>query len=126
MTAGLAVSRNRSPLALRPFPFRNRSRLQHLGGRFLRRTHRVEALFQRVHQIDDRRRGRREGRHDLLAGNLRLDNLSQPFTIFVRELGEVERLIEHLDHLLRELNFFRPHLRRHRVQFVSTILSGCF
>ena len=62
-----------------------------LGRLLLLRADRVEALPQRVHQVDDLRRRLDRRRDDLLAGDLRVDDLLQPFAVFVLVVGQIER-----------------------------------
>src|SRR5438067_1622431 len=71
-----------------------------LGGPLLPRAHRVQTLFERVHQVHDlRRRARRSGGDDLLARDLRVDDLLQPLAVLVAVVREIERLLEGRDHV---------------------------
>ncbi len=78
-------------MSLRPFTLCGRLGNRGLGRLLLRGADRVEALLQRIHQVDgpgwrlDRRRD------DLLACNLGLDDAMQPFAIFVLVVGQVDR-----------------------------------
>ena len=60
-------------------------------------------------------------RDDLLAGDLRVDDLLQPFAVLVLVGRQVERPLEGPDHLLRQLDLLRLHLRRHRVQLLHRV-----
>ena len=59
------------------------------------------------------------GRHDLLAGDLGVDDPLQLFLVLVAVLLPVQLPFEVLDHLLRELDLFRLDLRRDGLQLVD-------
>src|SRR5262252_7267386 len=70
---------------------------RHLGRLLLAGADRIEALLQRVHQVDDLwRRVGRGCRDDLLARDLRVDDLLQPLAVLVAVARQIERLLERL------------------------------
>ena len=60
-------------------------------------------------------------RHDLLAGDLRVDDRLQASAVLVPVVGQVQRLLERLDHLPRELGFLGLDRRRHRIELVDRV-----
>src|SRR5207247_215889 len=77
------------------------------GWRLLLLAHAIEAPAERLHEVDDLRRLLHVLRDDLAAGDLRVDDLLQPFAIFVLVVLQVQRRFERRDDLLGELDLFR-------------------
>src|SRR5947208_2289434 len=70
-----------------------------------------DAPLQRLHQVDDGRFGYRLWLRDLLALQLRLEQLAQVAAVLARELRRIELADEAVHDLLRELELLRPDLR---------------
>src|SRR5687768_5585899 len=89
-------------------------------------AHRVEALSQRLHEVDDFRRLGHLGGDDFLAGDLGVDDLPQPLAVLVLVVLQVQLAVERRDHLPGELHLLRPDLRRDGVQLLDFVDAANF
>src|SRR5438445_348240 len=55
---------------------------------------RIEALLQRIHQVDDPGWRLDRRRDDLFPGDLGFDDVLQPLAVFVFVIGQIERPLE--------------------------------
>ena len=75
--------RSRRPMSRRPFALCGRLGNRGLGRLLLRGADRVEALLQRIHQVDDPGWRLDRRRDDLFPGDLGFDDALQPLAVFV-------------------------------------------
>src|SRR5439155_1440097 len=91
------------------------------AARLLARADGVEALAQRLHEIDDFRRRLGFGRHDLPPFDLRVDDLAQAHLVFVLVRFEIEIARKGANDLVRELHFVGLDLLRHVVELLDLL-----